>query len=231
MTPTNDVLPRTQQLGQLDPEGQELSPLAPARWNSTAQAAGFDNQSAMRSTRTGSLFDMWDDGDDGPAVAMSDNYIDSDLRRDVRVLAWERRPGETSITHGVRLYLSNLYPDASHEENCNLLLRPASLRVMMRVVVLGVETKRGQNEKKKQLSGRKLVLGIIQRYARSINVISYSEVLCWVRSICQRRGGVPTHVCDKTPAARMLSQVKDTDRARFPHIPANPVTSYVTYSK
>lgn len=116
-----------------DSNGEALSPLAPGRlschWSSPAQLAGFDKQTAGKSTAcTESLSpqDLWNrDGDDsyfGVGVC-DDRSLGS---RGARPLVWDYLPGETSITLGVRLYLTHLDPFVSHEENCARLLRQAS---------------------------------------------------------------------------------------------------------
>lgn len=117
-----------------DSNGEALSPLAPGRlschWSSPAQLAGFDKQTTGKTTAgTESLSpqDLWNrDGDDsyfGVGVG-DDRPLGS---RGPRPLVWDYLPGETSITLGVRLYLTHLDPFVSHEENCARVLRQASV--------------------------------------------------------------------------------------------------------
>lgn len=117
-----------------------LSPLAPGPlsnpWDSLGdQLAGFDKQAEVKRTKTGGGSeppgDLWDEGED-------DLGFGNDLRqrerqpRGARVLDWDDKlPGETTITQGVRLYLSGVYPDASHEENCTLVLHQVIKCVMI----------------------------------------------------------------------------------------------------
>lgn len=121
-----------------------LSPLAPGPlsnpWDSLSDqhVAGFDKQAGVNRTETGGGSepngDVWDEGED-------DVGFDNELRqrqqqpRGARVLDWDDKlAGETSITQAVRLYLSSVYPDASHEENCALVLHQVIKGVMKLLV-------------------------------------------------------------------------------------------------
>lgn len=107
-------------MGHLNANGEVLSPIAPGPlsrpWEDgrAQQFKGLDKQAGM------TLVDVFGDAveDEPPGFAKDRSW-------DVRELSWKRRPGETSITQGVRLYLENLRPDATHEENCALILHQA----------------------------------------------------------------------------------------------------------
>eukprot|EP00903_Cladosiphon_okamuranus_P016696 g15391.t2 len=124
-----------------------LSPLAPGpladQWNFSsgdAQLAGFDQQADLSSSSSNSSNstgrssasrgNAWSEDDDELIFGGERRQQQQQeqrrrwrRRQGVRVLDWDDKlPGETSITQGVRLYLSNLYQDASHEDNCALFL-------------------------------------------------------------------------------------------------------------
>lgn len=124
-----------------DNEEEGLSPLAPGRlscrWSSPAQLVGFDKQTPPKATAdtpgtagTESLSpqDLWNDDEDDSYVPIYPSHRSRGVRggRGGRALVWDYLPGETSITLGVRLYLTHLDPFMTHEENCALLLRQAS---------------------------------------------------------------------------------------------------------
>ncbi|CAM9099869.1 unnamed protein product [Scytosiphon promiscuus] len=115
-----------------------ISPLAPGplvdHWSSYgADLSGFDRQAELNSmgnTGTGSVAavgDVWGEKEDDFSFSSEQELPQRRRPRGVRVLNWDDKlPGETSITQGVRLYLANVYPEATHEENCALVLYQAS---------------------------------------------------------------------------------------------------------
>lgn len=117
-------------------DGAESSSLAPGplhgRWTAIPdQMGGFDQQVSIqevgdRSGR-GCRRDSWDSWDSSIHGDGDDKRISLCGHQTTTVRDWKRVPGDTSITYGVRLYLSNLDPDISHEENCDTLLREASI--------------------------------------------------------------------------------------------------------
>ncbi|CBJ32450.1 expressed unknown protein [Ectocarpus siliculosus] len=124
---------RGSQLGQAVLHSTEdgLSPLAPGPlsnpWDNLGnQLAGFDKQAEVKRTETGGGSeppgDLWDEGENDLNFG-NELHQGQQQPRGARVLDWDDKlPGETTITQGVRLYLSSVYPDASHEENCALVL-------------------------------------------------------------------------------------------------------------
>lgn len=130
-----------QRLGHIFSSEDGLSPLAPGpladHWSSGgAQPAGFDHQASLNSAETSdgiSPGDIWGEdeeemglGDERKLLQQQQQGQGQQQRhrvRGVRPLNWDDKlPGETIITQSVRLYLSSLHHDASHEENCALVL-------------------------------------------------------------------------------------------------------------
>lgn len=66
--------------------------------------------------------ELWEDSGEEEGEEEEKELGFAAQRRDRRMLGWERFPGETSITSAVRMYFTNLDPDASHKENCGVVL-------------------------------------------------------------------------------------------------------------
>lgn len=117
--------------GQLSVEaiGEELSPIAPGPLdgfrNGKARFPGFDKQAGFKSPGTNGVSprdDLWEDSGEEGEEEEEKEEVFAAQGRDRRMLGWERFPGETSITSAVRMYFANLDPDASHKENCGVVL-------------------------------------------------------------------------------------------------------------
>lgn len=121
------------------PKEPESSPFVPRPLSDSwingvsEQMEGFDKQAGVLEKGDGDGSDCpehpFSSGDDSHCGSACNPGAGSRFTAtDTDVADWARVPGDTSITYGARLYLSNLEPDFSHEENCERVLRPVRCR-------------------------------------------------------------------------------------------------------